>query len=67
MYKVVLIDDEDIIVEGMRRMVKWADYGCAVVGTAYDAASGSAAIRTLRPDIVFTEDILPARSKSSRA
>lgn len=59
MYKVVLIDDEDIIVEGMRRMVKWADYGCAVAGTAYDAASGSAAIRELRPDIVFTDIKMP--------
>ena len=59
MYKVVLIDDEDIIVEGMRRMVKWADYGCGVIGTAYDAASGSALIRQLHPDIVFTDIKMP--------
>ncbi len=59
MYKVVLIDDEDIIVEGMCRMVKWADYGCGVIGTAYDAASGSALIRQLHPDIVFTDIKMP--------
>ena len=59
MYKVVLVDDEDIIVEGMRRMVKWADYGCGVIGTAYDAASGSALIRQLHPDIVFTDIKMP--------
>ena len=31
MYRVVLIDDENIIVEGLRRVIKWADYGCEVV------------------------------------
>ena len=46
MYRVVLIDDERIIVEGLRRVVKWAEYHCEVVGTAYDAASGAAMIRT---------------------
>lgn len=25
MYRVVLVDDETIIVEGLRRVVKWAD------------------------------------------
>lgn len=59
MYQVVLIDDERIIVEGLRKVVKWADYGCAVAGTAYDAASGSALIRQLHPDIVFTDIRMP--------
>ena len=34
MYRVVLIDDERIIVEGLRRVAKWAEYHCEVVGTA---------------------------------
>ena len=59
MYQVVLIDDERIIVEGLRKVVKWADYGCAVAGTAYDAAGGAALIRQLRPDIVFTDIRMP--------
>ena len=59
MYRVVLIDDERIIVEGLRRVVKWAEYHCEVVGTAYDAASGAAMIRSTRPDIVFTDIRMP--------
>lgn len=59
MYRVVLIDDERIIVEGLRRGVKWAEYHCEVVGTAYDAASGAAMIRSTRPDIVFTDIRMP--------
>ena len=35
MYRVLLIDDENIIVEGLRRVIRWADYNCQVVGTAY--------------------------------
>lgn len=61
MYRVVLIDDENIIVEGLRRVVKWADFGCQVVGTAYDAASGTAMIRSLHPHILFTDIRMPGQ------
>ena len=61
MYRVVLIDDENIIVEGLRRVVKWADYGCEVVGTACNAEEGSALIRQFRPHILFTDIRMPGR------
>ena len=38
----MLIDDEKIIVDGLTRVIKWADYNCEVVGAAYDAAGGAA-------------------------
>lgn len=59
MYKVVIIDDESIIVEGLRRVVDWASFGCQVVCTGSDAASGAACIREHRPDIVFTDIKMP--------
>ena len=59
MYRVVLIDDENIIVEGLRRVVKWADYNCEVVGTACDGAEGAELIRSKRPDILFTDIRMP--------
>ena len=62
MYRVVLIDDEYIILEGLRRVVKWADYGCEVVGTAQDAASGMALIREAQPDILFTDIRMPGQN-----
>lgn len=61
MYRVVLIDDESIIVEGLRRVVKWADYGCQVVGTASDAEEGAELIRQLRPHILFTDIRMPGQ------
>ena len=59
MYRVVLIDDERIIVEGLLRVVKWADYQCQVVGTANDARSGAEIIRREKPQIVFTDIKMP--------
>lgn len=59
MYRVVLIDDEKIIVEGLRRVVKWEEHNCQVVEVADDAASGAAAIRRFRPHILFTDIRMP--------
>lgn len=59
MYRVVLIDDEKIIVDGLTRVIKWADYNCEVIGAAYDAAGGAALIRRLKPHIVFTDIKMP--------
>lgn len=59
MYRVILIDDENIIVEGLRRVVHWADYNCQVVGTAGNAAEGAELIRTLKPHILFTDIRMP--------
>lgn len=59
MYKVVLVDDEQIIVEGLKRAVDWEKYHCQVVGTAEEARSGAALIRQLKPDILFTDIHMP--------
>lgn len=61
MYRVVLIDDEGRIVEGLRRVVPWGDYRCQVVGTAGDGAEGSRIIRELEPHIVFTDIRMPGQ------
>ena len=59
MYRVVLIDDERLIVEGLKKVVRWADYRCEVVATAADAVSGAAAIRQYQPQILFTDIRMP--------
>lgn len=59
MYKVVLIDDEAIITQGLEKVVDWAAYNCRVVALAQDAASGTRAIRAHRPDILFTDIKMP--------
>lgn len=59
MYRVVLIDDERLIVEGLRRGVKWGDYNCEVVATAEDSVSGAKTIREHEPHILFTDIKMP--------
>ena len=59
MYKVVLVDDEALIVEGLRKVVDWAGHNCQVAATACDAASGARAIREHCPDILFTDIKMP--------
>ena len=59
MYKVVLVDDEHLILEGLRRVVPWEKMGCCVTGTASDGMSGMQLIRENAPDIVFTDIRMP--------
>lgn len=59
MYKVIIVDDEPIIVEGMSRVMPWAEYDCEVVGTAFDGQEGLKLVESLRPDIVFTDIRMP--------
>ena len=59
MYKVVLIDDESIITEGLQKVVDWAAHNCQVVALAQDASSGAQAIRQHQPDILFTDIKMP--------
>ncbi|MBO4902371.1 MAG: response regulator [Lachnospiraceae bacterium] len=62
MYKVVIIDDEPIIVEGLTRAVNWAELNCSVTGSAPDGQKGIELIRTVEPDIVITDICMPGLS-----
>ncbi|MDO5134693.1 MAG: response regulator [Eubacteriales bacterium] len=59
MYRVMIIDDEPIIVEGLTRMVSWEKYGCCVCGCAYNGKEGLEAIRREKPDILITDIAMP--------
>ena len=59
MYKVVIIDDEPIIVTGLTKLVPWEKYDCVVAGTAFDGEEGLELIRNERPDIVFSDIYMP--------
>jgi YesN/AraC family two-component response regulator len=59
MYKVVIIDDEPIIVEGISRMVPWDKFGCQIVATANDGIEGTEVIREKQPHILFSDIAMP--------
>ena len=55
MYKVFLVEDEDIIRKGLRYVIDWQSVGCVVVGEADNGIDGIKGIRALEPDIVLTD------------
>ena len=59
MYRVILVDDERLIIRGLSTVVPWNELGCEVVGTAHDGADGLALIRELKPDIILTDIRMP--------
>ncbi len=59
MYKVVIIDDEPIIVEGLKKTVNWGNFQCQVVGVAFSGEEGLTLIRNEKPDIIFTDIQMP--------
>lgn len=59
MYKVVIIDDEPIIVEGLTRSIKWEKYNCEVVATAGSGKEGLELFERVHPDIVFSDIRMP--------
>ena len=61
MYKVAIIDDEPIIVEGITRMISWEKYNCIVVAAAYDGTTGMDVIREKKPNILITDISMPGK------
>lgn len=59
MYKLVVIDDEFIVVEGIKAMMARMKLGFEIVGFAYDGIAALEVIRNTRPDIVITDIRIP--------
>lgn len=62
MYRVLLVEDEEIIRKGIRYSVPWEEYGCTVVAEAENGEIGAEKIAELRPDIVITDITMPMKS-----
>lgn len=59
MYRVIIIDDEPVIVQGLTRSIKWEQYHCQVVGTASGGEEGLELMAKVHPDIVFSDIRMP--------
>ena len=62
MIRVLLIEDEDLIREGLRLTTPWQEWGMEVVGEAADGENGMKKILELKPDIVITDVKMPKMS-----
>ncbi|WP_138753080.1 response regulator transcription factor [Paenibacillus sinopodophylli] len=59
MYKVLLVEDEEMIRKGLRFTFDWLSAGCVVVGEAENGEEGLSQIRALGPDIVIVDVNMP--------
>ena len=59
MYRLLIVEDEDIIREGLVSTIDWAQWGFAVCGTATDGAEGLAMTACLQPELVLTDIRMP--------
>ena len=59
MYRVLLVEDEEIIRKGILHSVPWEECGTFVVGEAGNGEEGVQKIEELQPDIVITDINMP--------
>lgn len=57
--KVVIVDDEFIMRQGMKHMIDWEKEGYQIVGEATNGKEGLALIEETRPDIVLADIVMP--------
>lgn len=59
MYRVILIDDEPLILAGIASLICWEDQDCCIVGKATNGHTAIDLILELQPDIVITDIRMP--------
>lgn len=59
MYRVILIDDEPLILAGIASLICWEDHDCCIVGKATNGHTAIDLILETKPDIVITDIRMP--------
>lgn len=59
MYKLILVEDEEEVREGIVRQIDWESYGFEVVDQAENGREAAEAIDRLLPDVVVTDIQMP--------
>lgn len=57
--RVLIVDDEKLIREGLRNVIDWEQYGYTVVGQAENGKSALEYITSHKVDIVFSDILMP--------
>lgn len=62
MIKLLLADDEPLVLIGLQSMLKWDDYDIKICGTAHNGEQTLEMIETLSPDIVIADIKMPLKN-----
>lgn len=59
MYRIVIVEDEELVRKGLLLTTPWNAYNCKVIGEAKNGEEGLEIILKLKPDIVITDIRMP--------
>ena len=59
MYRLLIVDDEEDIRNGMSRGIPWKEWGFTVVGIAENGEEAYEMILNTKPDVVLMDVIMP--------
>lgn len=62
MYSILLVDDEPLILSGIKSLLNWENHDCKIVATARNGNEALEKIRTYQPNIVFCDINMPSIS-----
>ena len=58
-YRMILIDDEAVILRGLKQLVNWDQLNVEIIGEATDGIEGLELIRRFHPEIVISDIAMP--------
>ncbi len=61
-HKVLLLDDEILITDGLQKTIDWASLNCTICGVGNDGLTGIDLINDASPDIVVTDILMPGKT-----
>lgn len=59
MYRILLVDDEPLILAGISSLINWNDFNCSIIEKTTSATTAYKLVKTLHPDIIITDIHMP--------
>ena len=59
LYRVVIVDDEPFMLEGMRLMIDWEKHGFSICGEASNAQDALHLVDAFKPHLLITDVRMP--------
>ena len=59
MWKVMLVDDDLMVIEDMKYLIPWEELGFSIVSIQNNGQRALEDVKRLKPDIVFTDVVMP--------
>lgn len=59
MYRIMIIEDEPLLLKGLIKTIQWEAYGFQIAGTANCAEKALELLKEIKPDVILTDIVMP--------